>query len=80
MLRLRLLGGAAALALFATTSTAQATVCPFGLIFSAWVVGSSQNRELTFNEAMTCGIAALVSQPEPVAKPRKRAKAKKSKS
>lgn len=68
MTRSGLISGIAALVLVVSASAAQASICAVGLVFSALVVNATQNRPLTAQEAMTCGLAALFAPPPPPAR------------
>ena len=64
-MRSRLLCGLAALVLTGAASSAQASFCAVGLVVSAVWVNATQNRPLTEQEALTCGLAAFLAPPAP---------------
>jgi hypothetical protein len=65
-------------ALLSTTSGASAQACVVGVIAAAMHANWRDNRELTAQEAATCGTAYLFAAPQPQKKKVRRAKRKKT--
>ena len=64
---------ASAAALLFTASAASAQVCVLGIFVAAATVGAQQHRELTSEEAMSCGLATLFEKPKPPEKAKPKA-------
>lgn len=60
-----------------TASAASAQVCVFGIMIAAAAVGSQQHRELTSEEAATCGLSSLFEKPKDKKDAEKKTKKKK---
>ena len=58
-------------ALLFTASAASAQVCVLGIMIAAATIGSQQHRELTTEEAATCGLSTLFEKPKPEEKTKK---------
>jgi hypothetical protein len=59
-------------ALLLTASAASAQVCAVAVIAAAIVASARDHRELTQDEAMSCGAKLLIEAPKPEKKPGKK--------
>ena len=73
-MRKTFIAAASAAVFLFTASTASAQVCVLGIMVAAATVGSQQHRELTTEEAATCGLTTLFEKPKPEAKAKKEKK------
>ena len=70
-MRKTLIAAGSIAALLLTASAASAQVCVLGIMVAAATVGSQQHRELTSEEAATCGLSTLFEKPKPEEKAKK---------
>jgi len=61
-------------ALLLTAPAASAQVCVLGIFVAAAAVGTQQHRELTTEEAATCGLSSLFEKPKAKAEAKKQKK------
>jgi hypothetical protein len=58
-------------ALIVTSSTASAQLCVIGIFAAAAQAGARDHRELTSEEALSCGVTYLIEPAKPKAEPKK---------